>query len=268
MNGDSAQHLDPRPWTARCWWTVFVLLLLAHLGLLLVFSDKKPLAVRPVTHVPFLQLASGHDDFIALSDPTLFALPQAHDFVTPVWNQPPVLTLPSFHWTETPRWLPLPAKSLGKAFGRFMDTNQFTAWSPDFKPEPKFSTPALPDAFALPTHSTLRLRGALARRPLLNAPAVPDWPATDVLAPSKVQVLVNPLGQVISAVLLPPDYGFETAPHDDLANQQALALARTARFAPAPQITIGQMIFTWHTVPMPPSAPATAPVTNTLPSPP
>jgi len=268
MNGDSAQHLDPRPWTARCWWTVFTLLLGAHLGLLFVFSNKKPLAGRPVTRAPVLRLASAHDEFIALNDPTLFALPHANDFVTPIWNQPPALTSPSFHWTEPPRWLPLPAGRLGKAFGRFMDTNQFTAWTPDFKPEPKFSTPALPDAFALPAHSTMHLRGELAQRPLLNPLSLPDWPAADVLAPSKVQVLVNPLGQVISAVLLPPDYGFETAPHDDRADQQALTLARAARFAPAPQITVGQMIFTWHTVPLPPSAPATGPATNAPPSPP
>lgn len=40
----------------------------------------------------------------------------------------------------------------------------------------------------------------------------------------------------------------------------ALELARAARFAPAPRLTIGQMLFTWHTVP--PPATNTPPIAN------
>lgn len=266
MNPSATEHLEPRPWTNRFWWAVFILLLAIHLGLLFVFSDKKPLAVRPVTGVPALKLADARDEFIVLNDPTLFALPHPNDFVTPVWNQPPVLTPPAFYWTEPPRWLSLAAPQLGATFGRYMATNQFAAWTPDFKPEPQFSTPALPVTWALPQRSTLLVRGELARRPLLNCISLPDWPETDIIAPSKVQVLVNSLGQVVSAVLLAPDYGFETAPHDDKADQQALALAQAARFGPAPQSTLGQLIFTWHTVPATP-APAPVNATNGLPNP-
>ena len=87
-----------------------------------------------------------------------------------------------------------------------------------------------------------------------------NWPAADVIAPSKVQVLVTPAGQVFSAVLLPPDHGLETDPHDDRADQMALTLARSARFAPAGHATFGQMIFNWQTVPLPTTnTPATSP---------
>ena len=257
MKADDAASLDPRPWTARRWWTVFILILAAHFVLLLVFSDKKTRPVRAVTGVPTLKLANPNDEFIALNDPTLFALPHAGDFVTPDWTQPRTNTPPSFQWDEPPPWLQLPAVQLGKTFGRFMNTNQFANWTPDFKPEPKFSTPALSLEWALPQEATLHIRGELARRPLLNPVPLPVWPDADVIAPSKVQVLVSAAGQVISAVLLAPDYGYETAAHDAGADLQAVVLARGARFGSAPGLTVGQMIFTWHTVP-----PAAAPAGN------
>ena len=50
---------------------------------------------------------------------------------------------------------------------------------------------------------------------------------------------------VVSVVLLPPGSGW------DDADQRALELARAARFAPAPRLTIGRLVFHWHTVPLP-----------------
>ena len=105
------------------------------------------------------------------------------------------------------------------------------------------------------THSTLNLRGDLARRPLLEPLDLTNWPASDLISPSKVQVLVDAAGRVISAALLPPDYVpdymKDAEIHDDNADQRALELARAARFAPGSQITVGQMIFNWHVVPTP-----------------
>jgi hypothetical protein len=71
-----------------------------------------------------------------------------------------------------------------------------------------------------------------------------------VIAPSKVQLLVNESGNVVSAVLLAPDSGFTAADQYDQADQRALELARTARFAPSSRLTVGRMIFNWHTVPV------------------
>jgi hypothetical protein len=75
-----------------------------------------------------------------------------------------------------------------------------------------------------------------------------------------VQLLVNEAGDVVSAVLLPPDSGYAATDQYDQADQRALELARAARFAPAPRLTMGRMIFNWHTVPPPATnAPAASP---------
>ena len=63
-----------------------------------------------------------------------------------------------------------------------------------------------------------------------------------MIAPSKVQALVNTDGNVASAVLL------ESSSLAD-ADQRALQLVRNLRFAPASRLMFGEIIFTWHTVP-------------------
>jgi len=74
------------------------------------------------------------------------------------------------------------------------------------------------------------------------------WSYPDVLLSSKVQVLVNPAGNVVSTVLLSSS-GYATAePHAVTPDQRALELARAMRFAPARDFTVGQLIFDWRTV--------------------
>ena len=75
-----------------------------------------------------------------------------------------------------------------------------------------------------------------------QCPYWPPLPGNDVIAPSRVQVLADAAGQIISAVLL------ETS-GSATADAKALELARNARFAPAAQMTFGEMIFNWHTLP-------------------
>jgi hypothetical protein len=81
-----------------------------------------------------------------------------------------------------------------------------------------------------------------------------------VVAPSVVQALVDAAGNVVSTVLLPSENGLEAAGHDDAADQRALELAGTLRFAPSSRLTFGKLIFNWHTVPpAATNAPAAAP---------
>jgi hypothetical protein len=251
---------EPRGWTARRWWTVGLLVFIIHVALVFALGARKLPPVRPVTSVPSLRLAAANDEFIALNDPTLFALPHTNDFGAANRMQTPILNPPTFHWTEPPPGPPLMPEALGRTFAGFLQGVPPDGGALDFQSAPKFDEPEVPVLTALPQASSLRLRGELARRPLLATPSLTDWPAADVIAPSKVQVLVDATGRVVSAVLLPPDHGWESAAHDDQADQAALNLARAAQFAPAPRLTVGQMIFNWHTVPPPATnAPVTPP---------
>lgn len=81
-----------------------------------------------------------------------------------------------------------------------------------------------------------------------------------MIAPSRVQVLVDPSGQVVSAVLLPSDNAVEAAGRADVGDTNALNIARGLRFAPASGLAFGELIFRWHTVPEPATnAPAARP---------
>jgi hypothetical protein len=237
------------PWTRGRWLTWIALIFAAHAALVFAFGGRKPIVPHAVKDAPVLNLAAAADERLALNDPTLFALPHRKDFASASRKQMPV-EQPSFHWTEPPGWLPLSAEQLGAVFNEFMQTNGFPGLELQLKPPLKLSTPELPITPVLAQNSTLLIEGDLAQRPLLNPVNVPSLPYHDVIAPSKVQVLVDPVGNVISTVLLPSDNPLEAAGHYADADRRALELARAARFAPGPRLALGRLIFNWHTVPM------------------
>jgi hypothetical protein len=245
---------DPTPprhgegWRLRRWLALVTLVFAAQILLLLAFGEKHFDPARAVKNVPHLALAQNSADRIALDDPTLFALPHANDFAAAIWLRTPAVQPPSFRWTEPPRWLPLNAQNLGAGFSQFMDTNRFAEFQLDFKPPPEFATPVVQLEPAFAEKSTLRFEGDLAKRPLLAVPDLPSWPYPDVIAPSRVRVVVNSAGDVVSAVLLPSADVEEAAAHYSGADQRALELARSARFATAAQSAVGLMIFNWRTV--------------------
>ena len=237
-------------WTRTRWLTLVALVFAAHVLLLFAFGSRKQVVPRTVTNVPMLNLADDSSEWLALNDPTLFALPHQKDFASAIWLPAYVVEPPSFRWTEPPRWLPVSAEELGMAFNQFMQTNRCAGFELQLKPPVKLSTPALLVESALAQTSTLQIQDDLAQWRLLEPIHLPSWPYANVIAPSKVQLLVNEAGDVVSAVLLPPDSGFTAADQYDQADQRALELARTARFAPAARLTVGRMIFNWHTVPV------------------
>jgi hypothetical protein len=244
----NAAPAEPQTWSRQRWLTLAALVFAAHVAFIFAFGAKKQILPRAVKNVPQLQLADSASELITLGNPTLFALPNAKDFASAVWLKAHINAPADFRWTEAPRWLPAP-ENLGATFNRFMQTNQFAAFQLDFKPPPKSSAPVSPVESALAQTSTLQIAGDLAQRRLLNHLDLPSWPYANVIAPSRIQVLVNAAGNVVSTVLLPPDNGFTAADYYDAADQRALELARTARFAPAPRVTFGQLIFNWHTIP-------------------
>ena len=226
-----------RPWH----WVLFIsLAVAAHFALVFIFGAKKPLVPRPLSNVPHIYLAGENDELVALTDPTLFVLPHADSFDGLIGQHLSSLTQPSFRWTEPPPFLPIAPATLGADFAGYMQTNQFPNTPTDLKPKPQVDLLFMKFESALPQASTFQLAGKIARRRMLNQIGVPSLPYNDVLKPSRVQVLVDENGGVVSDVLLgSSDY--------DAADQTALKLARQARFAPEPGLMFGELIFNWHT---------------------
>jgi hypothetical protein len=222
----------------------------AHAALVFLFGATKPIAPRITANVPQLQFANNADELMELDNPTLFALPNARDFSSAVWQKNPGITQPSFRYREEPRWLPLAPENLGAVFAQFVRTNQFGNFSPDFKPAPLFANPAVDLAADLPQNSTLQISGKLAQRKLLASPALPSLPLNDVIAPSKVQLLVDKVGNVASAVLLTSENSAEAASRAEVGDTNAVAFSLKLKFSPAPEITSGEVIFHWHTIPL------------------
>ena len=226
-----------------------------HLALIYLFGAKKNFTPRPPAKVPQIQLANAADQLIELDNPALFALPNARDFSAIVWQKNSIIATPSFRYREEPRWLTLAPKNLGAAFAQFIQTNRFGNFTPDFKPLPQFAVLTGSGASALPQRTTLEISGTLAARKLLSAPALPALLLNDIIAPSTVQVLVDRSGNVLSAVLLPLENFIEAAGRTSPGDTNAATIARGLRFAPAPQPTIGEIIFRWQTVPFPTTNP-------------
>lgn len=229
---------------------LIALAIVTHLALIVAFGTKKPSVPKTVTMVPRLEIANRAEPWVDLDNPALFALPNPRDFSAAIWQKPPAVPPPVFRWQAAPGELPLPSPdNLGAAFTRFMATNLFGNFPLDFKPPPLFAELTTPLNSALPPSSLLQISGSLAQRPLLAQPPLPSLDWNDVIAPSRVQVTVDRTGTVISAVLLPADNTLESAGRSPKGDTNALALARSLKFAPAPQLALGEITFYWHTTP-------------------
>ena len=229
-------------WSRSRWMIFIALALVAHLAFVFLFGARRNVAPRTVGKVPQFHLVDGDSELVALTDPTLFALPHLNDFAPAAWARPPAVTSPTFGYDEPPQFLPPITRTLGAVFNTFMRTNYFAALKLDFKPEPPLADATVTTESLAPQNSTVQLAGELARRRMLNSVTAPTLAYDDVIKPSRVQALVDANGTVVSVVLTGSS---EYAP----ADQAALALARTARFAPAAGLMLGELIFTWHTVP-------------------
>lgn len=245
--GGQEPHGGRRPF--RRWLMPIGLVFAAQVGIIFGLGERHFKPPRPVTNVPHLRLAANTDGGFALADPTLFALPHADDFAAGIWLQAYPVPPPTFQWTVPPQPLSLAGEGLGMLFNQFMQTNRFAGSPLDFKPPPKLSAVAAPLEPVFAENSTLRIAGGLPGRRLLTPMVLTNWPYPDVIAPSRVQVLVDAAGNVVSAVLLPSDNLSETAGHFNDADQRALELASAARFTPASRLALGLLIFNWRTVP-------------------
>jgi hypothetical protein len=120
---------------------------------------------------------------------------------------------------------------------------------PDIRPGVSWAAGSGTDA--QPGASRLRLGGPLASLAVQVPGGLPVWTNADVLAPTTVQLLVEPGGGVLSAVVLPAGSGLAAA------DQEGLRLARQLQFPSGAtdgtgdedrQLVWGTVEFVWHTV--------------------
>jgi TonB family protein len=230
-------------WSRKKIFVFIVFMFVAHLGFIFLFGTKKNPAPRSPDNVPHFQIVNDSAGLVALDDPTLFAQPHIEDFAPAVWRQMPKIEEPTISWGEAPPFLTPDVEWFGAAFNSFMTSNRFAKPALNFKPAPQLSAPAVQIESMLPQRSTVQIGGDISRRPLNEAINAPTLAYNDVIAPSRVQVLVGAGGEVASVALLDSS-GY------DMADLKALELARRARFAPAKGLAFGEMIFNWHTVPV------------------
>ena len=253
----TAALAEPRPWPRRRWWLLTALILAGQIGAIVWLGDWTPVRVRPPAPAPRLQLAgNASGELLALNDPTLFALPHWQGFSGPAWLDAKPAKLEPVEKSEGPQWLPLAVQDLGAALSGLAQTSVT-----DSLPRVGLTTAdlALPEPVPLvmpSDHSSYVLDGELARRLLVTTLALPSWTNADILTNSIVRLAVDAAGRPVSVVLLA---GSGNRAVDD----QALAQARSARFedlrgtgprsaaSPLPDLSWGEMIFEWHTLPPP-----------------
>lgn len=249
----------PRPWPRGRWVVAVLLLCLIQLGFIFWLGQRQWPAPVPAGPSPSITVVNpGSLEWLALEDPTLFALPNVRGFSGPAWIEVAPRPAPVFDWTEAPRLMPLPVEQLGSLFAGFMATNQNGTSPAIFRdlPAPTLPPPAPPVAF--PTQSVVRVEGGVPGRALLTPMAAPSWQHVDLLSPTVLQLVVDSRGWPVSTTLL----SSSGRPDVDLF---ALQQARTARFEPlldreaeqtspiASPLSWVRLIFEWYTLPAQPT---------------
>ena len=246
----------PRRWPLRRWALALGIVFAGQVGLIFLLGEHSPAPARTRQPAPAFRLVSpAASELLALVDPTLFALPHQQGFSGKAWLHPFLQKLPSFDLSQSPELLPLPVSQFGQSFKQFMETNEASALQPLAVAESELMLPEIAAQPVLPTTSSLRLEGGLSNRRLAKPIPLKAWPHENLLTNTVIHLFVYPNGHTFSPTLLLPGSGLKEA------DQYALEQARAAMFESitprAPQtpsnipLTSGEMIFQWHTLPLP-----------------
>ena len=255
----NTESVPPIHWTRLRWGTAIGLALMIQAGLVFLLAARVPVTSRQAPRtlcfrqVPDREVARLLTE-LPVSEPTLFALPGPFGFSGMAWLKMRPLHHSLYEWNEPPLWLGLRAEQLGKGFLQFVRTNGPAPLEVADKPPPEVSGLAPSTLPTVLAQSILRVEGELAKRPLLSVPALPDWPPTEILSNTVVQVVVNAAGYPLSATVLLPGSGLKAA------DQRALELTRELQFKPLDKrgpesslntgkTTIGRLVFEWRTSP-------------------
>jgi TonB family protein len=252
-----ADLAEPQRWKASRWWAIIGLVFITQLGL--IYWLGKPnhsLVVRNNQSLAF-QLTSPNAgpealEALALSDPTLFALPHREGFSGQAWLTIRAQESPPFVWPDVPYSLAPIQDLLGTDFQQFMATNQQDNLPSFAQPELLLKQPEVVATRPFQTESTLRLAGVLAGQHLLSLPVLPSWRSPEILTNSVVQLMIGADGKPLSCTLLKSSGSAEV-------DQYALREARRASIPPLPfnnptnplaALAWGQLVFEWHTLPL------------------
>jgi len=150
---------EPRPWSRRCWWGVVVLVFIVQLALIFWLGSTAPIRPRPGAPNLTLRFAgTGAAELLALTDPTLFALPYRQNFVLPARSGSP---RPAYHASLWPVPTTPAFPGIGSSPHRLQptDRNQRLYRDPTAHPVPPSPTiPSLPPLVAPAGQSELRSR--------------------------------------------------------------------------------------------------------------
>jgi hypothetical protein len=253
----TALNLEPRVWTWRRWCLFIALTFCLQLGLIFSLGDRSQPRVRTSSPAPKLGVIENpSSELIALTDPTLFALPHQVGFSGPAWMKMPPAPARSFEWNEEPSWLALPIGQLGDLSVTDAETNQTELLTTLalFEPEPAAPEPVF--ALSFQQKSEFWLGEGLEQRRLKTVPKLPSWPHSEFLTNTVVRLFISGDGIPVSTPVLLYSSGLKAA--DDFA----LAQASAARFetiinegpnrsaSPLANSTWGTMIFQWQTLPL------------------
>jgi hypothetical protein len=195
-------------------------------------------------------------EMIALTDPTLFALPHQLGFSGPAWMKNPTVPSPSFEWTGQPSWLALPIEQPANTSAAYPETNQTELLTALALFEPESTAPEPVFALSFRQKSEFRLGEGLEKRRLKTIPKLPSWPHSEFLTNTIVKLFIDGDGVPVSTPVLLSSSGLKAA--DDFA----LARAGAARFepiinegpnrsaSPLANATWGTMVFEWQTLPL------------------
>jgi hypothetical protein len=229
---------------------LILIAILAHVALIGFFGTRSQITSRIVSQVPRLQLAGDHDPLIPLGDPTLFALPNPKDFASAIWLRIPAAKPSFFGWSEPPRWLALDKENPAAILEQLLPEPSHPSMPSEVKPPPPIAMQTAAIGTSLPSGSSLTILGSLAGRGLTTSLSLPSLPYDDVIPPSRIQILVDQSGRIVSAILLPSTDSTEAIQRCDAADQRALGIAKQLRFNPARRLDLGEILFSWHTVPV------------------
>lgn len=258
--------MEGQSWSRQRWGWCVALVLAAQVIVVYWLGERGPIQRLPPSPTQTLRfLPDAADEWLALKDPTLFALPHRQGFSASAWLSVPSNAIQPFEWSEDPDWLRLPAGRLGVIGSRLDETNPSARICIPPLLLTDLPIPELVPAPPLPDRSRLRVEDQLAGRLLLTPFQLPDPVNAEILTNTVIQMVVDSTGRPRSLTLLSSS-GLSSA--DD----EAVRFARTIRFAPLPDVETesdaspaalarlawGTLIFDWHTLPLP--------ATNAIPS--